>query len=234
MHALLNDLRDSSGDDTSEPIVAGYSRGAMTGEKFIAMAGRYGRSVPYSDLEATCFARDMSAREKVETVIKQVPNEFRGLGKIALHILERAIDESNPKLIWEYLNTFHPHPRNIAQETLWAPALINASVGHAIRGLPYNTVGTRTFFTEDDMSQQDEHQQLYQDFPGIQVLTEEGPHVTGAHGDYLGTKYDRLSALMGYMLRNEMSLTGVKTTDVVPTSTAQQESKHRWGLKKAL
>jgi hypothetical protein len=231
MHALLDDLQPYHDADLSQLVVRGYSRGDMTGEKFIATASRYGRVVPASDMEAVCFTRDMTRREKIEAIARHVPGEGVGLGKVGIGLLKRAITERNPGLLLEYAQTFDIHPKNVLQEVMWAHALINAKVGRAIDQLPLDTVGVRTNFAKDYMSQRHESERLYARLPGIQVITEKGAHVAGADPRYLEKSLGRLANIRDYILDNDMSLYGITSNDIAPEPvTATEKSKRRWGL----
>ncbi len=214
MHALLDEFRDNAEFETNQVLVGGYSRGAMTAEKFIATSARHNRSVAFSDTEAPCFVRDMSTIEKIETLARQIPQEIIGLGQVALKLVERSIAEEKPELLTEYLRTIDLHPRNVAHEIMWAKALVNSSVGHSVATLPKETVGLRTFFAKDVMSQQHAYTNLYKDFPGITVLTEKGPHLAGALPEYQDKKQNRFDAVMRYMAEHNMLLDGI-TTDYV-------------------
>lgn len=213
MHAVLNTMQQSSDFDTSQVILGGYSRGAMTAEKFIALASDYNREVPYSDTEAPCFVRDMSGKEKIDAILRQVPSEAHGIAIAAIKIARKAFLENNPSLLKEYARTFDLHPLNIAHELLWAKALINSNVGQSIGSLPKSTTGIRTFFSKDIMSQQADHEELYKEFPGISVATEIGPHVAGAYPEYLQKKYNRLNRVGNYIAENG-TLLGITLEDL--------------------
>ncbi len=231
MHALLNDLAPHHDADLSQVVLRGYSRGNMTGEKFIAGAAKYSRTVPASDMDAVCFTRDMTSVEKIEAVVRQLPAEASGLGRLVVALAGRAINERNPGLLLEYAQTLDLHPKNVAQEFMWAHALINANVGKSIDSLPDNTVGVRTIFTKDYMSQRHESERLYSRLPGIQVLIERGPHVAGAYPSYLAKSLGRLANIRDYIQENNMSLYGITSGDISPApATAAEKSKRRWGL----
>lgn len=231
MHALLDALQPHHDADLSQVVLRGYSRGNMTGEKFIATAENYGRLVPASDMDAVCFTRDMTHKEKIEAIIRQVPGEATGLGRVAIGLLKRAVKERDPGLLIEYAQTLDPHPKNLVQEFMWAPALINASVGKSIDRLPEDTVGIRTIFTKDYMSQRFESERLYARLQGIQVITEKGAHVAGADPKYLEKSLGRLANIREYILDHGMSLTGITSNDISPVpATAAEKSKRRWGL----
>lgn len=216
MHATLDDLQTHSYFRTDKVILGGYSRGAMSADKFIANEAAYGRHTVYSDTEAPCFVRDMSAQEKISTLAAQVPSELRELGKVAVGLVGRALDERNPKLLLQYLGTFDLHPRNVIQEALWAHALVNANVGYSTHAMPKDTVGVRTFFGRDYMSQESDFRQLYDDFDNLHVFTERGAHIAGAAPEYQNRKNARFVTLMNHMQQNNMSLAGLKIQDIVP------------------
>lgn len=218
MHAMLEDVKDTVNVSVKEVMAGGYSRGDMAAQKFIAMAAEYDRSVAYSDTEAGCFVKDMTRREKINALVHQAPGEAVGVGKLAVKLVGRAIEEKDPGLLLEYTKTPDLHMRNIINELMWAKGLINSSVGHAIANLPEDIVGVRTFYTGDIMSQQLHHEGLYAPYPGIAVVTEEGPHVAGAYPENLKKKYARMKKVMEYIHEND-SLLGIQPEHVLPTGT---------------
>lgn len=230
MHALLDDLADNHTADLKKVILRGYSRGDMTGEKFIALSHLYGREVPASDMEALCFTRDMSIKEKAETLVRQLPGEVIGIGKLVVALTKQAVQEKNPDTLMEYAKTLDVHPRNLMQEFMWASALINANVGQSISVVPSDTVGIRTLFVKDYMSQHKESQELYARFPGIQVFLEQGPHVAGAFPQYLAKSIGRLSNIGNYIVEHDMSINGITSEDISLLPSAEQKSKAVWGL----
>lgn len=230
MHALLDDLQSVHNADLSQVVLRGYSRGNMTGEKFIALADKYGRTVPASDMDAVCFTRDMSKKEKIETIIRQVPGEAAGLGRVAMALVGRAIEERSPRILGEYAQTLDLHPKNLAQEFLWANALINANVGKAIDLLPKQTVGVRTIFTKDFMSQRHISEELYAQLGDIQVHIKKGAHVAGADPRYLKESLGRLANIRSYIIEHDMTLHGITSGDMSPLPDAVEKSRRRWGL----
>jgi hypothetical protein len=157
----------------------------MTGEKFIALAGQHNRKALFSILDAACFAVDMSRREKLETLIKQVPKEAKGLGSIAIGHFIYGLRHGTLSALPEFAKTLNLHPKNIIQEAMWAPALINANVGQMINHQPRDTKGIRIFFEWDYMSQIAAYIDIYSTLPGVVVDAHEGPHVQGASPEYI-------------------------------------------------
>ena len=215
MHAVLDDLTLHNGLSTNEVIVAGYSRGGMTADKFIALGSVYNRSTVFSNTEAPCFARDMTAKEKVTTLARQTPGEIIGIGKVAAKLVLRAIEENDPWLLAEYVQTLDVHPRNLIQEALWAHALINASVGYSTDSMPKDTIGIRNLFTKDYMSQLSEYRSRYAAFPNLRVREWNGPHLYGATPEYQRVKNNDFKQLLIAMQQNNMSLSGVRIDDVL-------------------
>ncbi len=226
MHVYLDELKESADFDTEEVLLGGYSRGAMTAEKFIILAKPFGRTVSYSDTEAPCFSEDMSTREKIMALITQLPSEGIGLLTVAVKLTEEAIEHNDLGKLTDYLATLDPHPRNVIQEILWAKALINSNVGKSVELLPVDTQGFRTFYSKDVMSQRRKFEKLYARLPGITVSTVEGPHVAGAYPENLQTKYNRMAHVLDIMHQSGDTLTGADISGLQPEPS--RRTKHPW------
>lgn len=185
IHVLMDSLSDNADFPIDEVLVDGYSRGGMTGEKFIALAKQHGRTALFSILDAPCFAEDMTRKEKIDTLIRQLPREMKGLASVAVRHMVYGMQHENYGNFFEFAQTLNFHPKNIWQEGMWADALINAHVGPMIEHLPKDTAGIRNFFEADEMSQLATYIDLYHPLPGIVVEAHPGPHVEGASPDYL-------------------------------------------------
>lgn len=224
-HVLLDHIGQHTDFDMSAVIGDGYSRGAMIREKFIALAARYGRSVPYSDLEAPCFARDMSRLEKGLALLRQLPAEALGLAHVGKAVVRRAIETDNPELVAEYLGTLDLNPRNVWQEGMWAPALIRSKVGEFVEATPVEMQGVRTFYTRDHMSQQSAYRNIYDRRPNIRVDIRPGHHVEGATPTYIDNKCQRLIHLLSWMQISGRTLDGFKIDDIYVPVGGQPERK---------
>lgn len=184
-HALLDDLEGNAEFNTSEVVVDGYSRGGMTGEKFIGLAAAHDRKVLFSILDAPCFATDMTGAEKRAAIIKQLPAEIKGIGSLAINHFVHGLKRGDLESLPEFAKTLNPHPKNVVQEIMWAKALINANVGAIIDHQPRDTAGIRNFFEADTISQQSEYVDLYAPLKNVVVVAHDGPHVQGASPEYL-------------------------------------------------
>lgn len=213
-HVLLDHFSEHAGFDTSTVIGDGYSRGAMSREKFIALAPRYNRQVPYSDLEAPCFARDMNRVEKVLVLLRQLPSEALGIAHVGQDVIRQAIENRDPSLALEYLGTLDLHPRNLGHEALYMRALIRSKVGEFVEATPVETQGVRTFYSRDHMSQQSTYRNIYTRRPNIRVDIRPGPHVEGATPTYIDVKCQRLIHLLSWMQINGHTLDGFKIDDI--------------------
>jgi hypothetical protein len=185
IHVLMDDLSGNSDFSVEDVLVDGYSRGGMTGEKFIALANQHDRNVAFSILDAPCFAEDMTAAEKRATLVRQLPREAMGIASIAVRHFMYGIKNGDMSTLIELAKTPNFHPRNVWQEFMWKDALINAHVGPMIEHLPKDTAGIRNFFEKDEMSQIATYVDLYKQRPGIVVEAHDGPHVEGASPEYL-------------------------------------------------
>lgn len=184
-HALLDDLDDKSDFKVSEVVVDGYSRGGMTGEKFIALAGLHDRKTLFSILDAPCFATDMTPAEKRAAIIKQLPEEIKGIGALAVGHFKHGLKRGDLRALPEFAKTINLHYKNIAQEIMWAKALVNANVGSIIAHQPRNTAGIRNFFEADTISQQASYVDLYAPLKNVVVVAHDGAHIEGASPQYL-------------------------------------------------
>jgi hypothetical protein len=204
MHVLMDDLDGNSDFTVNDVIVDGYSRGGMTGEKFIALAKHHKRNVAFSILDAPCFAEDMTAAEKRATLVKQLPREAMGIASLAVRHFMYGLKQGDMSTLIELAKTPNFHPRNVWQEVMWASALINAHVGPMIEHLPEDTAGIRNFFKGDEMSQLATYVDLYKSRPGIVVEAHKGPHVEGASPEYLfGIRQAQFKRLGEAILRGE-------------------------------
>jgi hypothetical protein len=206
MHALLDDLDGSTDFSVNEVIADGYSRGGMTGEKFIALARQHRRKVLFSIFDAPCFATDMSGPEKRATLARQLPKELIGIGSIAVRHLLHGLKRGDLTSLPEFAKTLNLHPKNIAQEVMWATALINANVGPMIDHQPKSTKGIRNFFESDEMSQIATYVDLYASHPGVVVIAHEGPHIEGASPQYLYEVREAQFSSLGRAILNGLEL----------------------------
>lgn len=204
-HALLDNIGDTEDFSISEVIVDGYSRGGMTGEKFLALAPQHNRDAKFSILDAPCFAVDMSKPEQLATLLKQLPSEAKGIGSIAIRHLKHGLETGDLLAVPRFAATLNPHPKNIFHEIMWASALVNASVGRILEHVPAETRGIRNFFEADLMSQMAAYVDLYAPLKGVVVVAHDGPHVEGASPEYIyGIRQAQFSALGKMILQNEI------------------------------
>ena len=184
-HALLDDLSGSADFSVMDVIADGYSRGGMTGEKFIGLASSHDRKVLFSIFDAPCFATDMTLAEKRAAIIKQLPKEIKGIGSLAIGHFMHGLKHGDLGSLPEFAKTLNIHPKNVAQEVMWAKALVNANVGSMITYQPRDTAGIRNFFEADTMSQQAEYVKLYAPLKNVVVVGHDGAHIEGASPNYL-------------------------------------------------
>lgn len=185
IHVLMDSLKENADFAVDEVLVDGYSRGGMTGEKFIALAKQHGRTALFSILDAPCFAEDMTREEKIGTLVRQLPREIKGIASVAVRHLMYGVKHREYGNFLEFAQTLNFHPKNVWQEGMWADALINAHVGPMIEHLPKDSAGIRNFFEADEMSQLATYIDLYKPLKGIVIEAHPGPHVEGASPDYL-------------------------------------------------
>lgn len=204
IHVLMDSLDGNADFTVDDVIVDGYSRGGMTGEKFIALGKQHKRNTVFSILDAPCFAEDMSAAEKRATLVRQLPREIRGLASIAVRHFMYGLKTGDLSTFVEFTKTPNLHPKNVWHEGMWAHSLINAHVGPMIEHLPKDTAGIRNFFEADEMSQLAAYIDLYHPLTNIVVEAHEGPHVEGASPEYLfGTRRAQFKRLGEAILRGE-------------------------------
>ncbi|MCA9329195.1 hypothetical protein KDA11_00985, partial [Candidatus Saccharibacteria bacterium] len=220
-HALLDNL-ESTGSvdyDTTCLLRDGFSRSAMSGEAFVALAPKYGRQVPYSDLVAKCFAQEYTTAGNIRAIITQAPKELRGIARLAVETASREIAGETRALV-NLAGTFDLHPLNIAHEIAWIKPLINGDNGLYSRAIPDDTVGVRGFLSMDDMSQFAEHQLIHADHPNLALIVDHGTHVEGVNRSMINKKVERFKSVMNYMRQNNMSLTGLSPVDFLTTEQA--------------
>jgi hypothetical protein len=204
MHVLMDDLNGNADFTVSDVLVDGYSRGGMTGEKYIALSKQHDRNVVFSILDAPCFAEDMSGAEKRATLVRQLPHETLAVASVAVRHFLYGLKNGDLSALPEFAKTLNFHPKNVWQETMWAHALINAHVGPMIEHLPKDTAGIRNFFEADEMSQLATYVDLYKSRKGIVVEAHKGAHVEGASPEYLyGTRQAQFKRLGEAILNGE-------------------------------
>lgn len=204
IHALMDDLAGNADFGVSEVIADGYSRGGMTGEKFIALAGQHDRKVIFSIFDAPCFATDMTAAEKRATLIRQLPKEARGIASLAVRHFMHGLQNGDLRSLPEFAKTLNFHPKNVIQEIMWAPALINANVGPMVEHQPRDTAGIRNFFEYDEMSQLAAYIDVYSPLKNVVVEAHDGPHVEGGSPEYIyGVRQAQFKRLGEAILRGE-------------------------------
>ena len=219
-HAVLDHIDQNGGVayDPTSVLRDGFSRSAMSGEAFIALANRFGREVLYSDLFAKCFAKGYTPLGNAVAWAEQAPKELQGLVRLTREAIERELAGESGALE-SLVGTFHVHPLNIAHELAWIRPLISGDNGIYSEAIPLGTVGVRAFLSEDDMSQYGLHQLIHTFHPSLALIVEEGTHVEGASKAMRDVKVDRFRRVMSFMREHDMSLTGITPNDFLPHST---------------
>lgn len=213
-HALFDDLDRRTGIayDTSEVLRDGFSRSAMSGEAFVALAPLYKRAVLYSDLTAKCFAEGYDTLGNAKAMVRQGPKEALGLGRLVQETMRRELAGERGAVL-KMVGTFDIHPLNVAHEIAWIRPLINGDSGVYSRAIPLETVGVRGFLTQDDMSQYAAHLLIHASHPNLALVQDEGTHVEGVTQEMLRKKVERFSRVMDFMKAHDMTLSGLQPTD---------------------
>lgn len=218
-HALLNDLAENSGFDTEHVISRGYSRKAMTGEAFLAQAPAQGREVIWSDFEGECFARGVGHLAMMLGVAKQLPAELRTMKEVisqALNGPEIEMDEDYREVsLGDYAKTLDPHPLNLAHELAWQRLLITGDAGKYAKAVPLDAKGVRTIYIDDYSGQQADWQETHSVRPGIEILLEDGSHLSGAELRMLLIKRQRMLNLRTTLEERELDFSGLHYSDVL-------------------
>ncbi len=215
-HAVLDDLEQKAAVDfdTYVMIRDGFSRSAMSGEAFIALAALNQRTIVHSDLTAKCFALYPGLRNMIELATVQGPEELKGLGRVACNLIRR--ERSGEKgILKKYLGTFDPHLLNVLHELAWIAPLVSGDNGTYSRAIPLETSGVRGFLSKDTMSQYAEHEIIHANHPNLALITEDGAHVDGALVQH---KIDRFTRVMQFMRDHDMSIIGMSPSDYLQQS----------------
>ena len=210
-HAMLDDLEQKGAVDfdTYVMIRDGFSRSAMSGEAFIALAGLNKRTIVHSDLTAKCFALYPGLKNIIELATIQGPEEIKGLGRVACNLFQR--ERAGEKgILKKYLGTFDPHILNILHELAWIPPLINGDNGVYSRAIPLDTAGVRGFLSKDTMSQYEEHEIIHANHPNLALIVEDGAHVDGA---IVQQKIERYARVRRFLQEHDMSILGMRPED---------------------
>lgn len=215
-HALLDNLSATVGFRTDSVIREGYSRPAMSGEAFIALAAYAGRHVVWSDLEAACYARRAGLVSYGLTVLRQLPHEIVELAGTAREI---AASSQDPVLIHvtprDYMGTLDLHLLNVIHEIGWNRPLVNGDAGKYAAAVPLNHKGVRTTYSHDYSGQQAEWKRIHRDRPGIYLLTLAGAHLSGARPSMLTLKRNRFARIVSYALTHDQDLSDIGYRDVL-------------------
>ncbi|MBC7707905.1 hypothetical protein H7Y63_01645 [Polaromonas sp.] len=222
-HALLDHMDGSYDFSTDQVIRKGYSRGAMSGEVFIAQCEfpENNRQVVWSDLEGACFARRVGYVAFSKGFLKQLPGEIKTLAEISRDMSKNAFTnkagEAKPTLD-DFLGTFDPHVMNVAHELAWLRLLIGGEAGQYAHAIPRNAKGIRTIYEGDYSGQQADWQTLHAVRPGLKILVEPGAHLAGATNRMITKKQARLRKMAKYLVDNDGDITHLSAKDVLATS----------------
>ncbi len=217
-HALLKSLDGERSLQTDRVIRKGYSRGAMTGEAFIALSQlpSIDRQVIWSDLEGACFARKVGYLSMMTNLAKQIPAELLTLAEITLDETAKPNLPDGPYLsLRELLGTTDLNLINQAHELAWCRLLICGDAGKYAEAIAINAVGVRTVYQSDLAGQQADWRRIHAPRKGIEVLTEPGGHLAGATWRMLFKKQTRLRNLASYLLEHDNDVSQLRPIDVL-------------------
>lgn len=145
-HGMLDDLALNSDHNTQTVLSIGDSRSAMIGEAVDALAELYGRSVYYSDYNASCFEHRPTLSE-LPGLALSLPHESGAL--IRLAIKAHQSPDLNPA---DYMGTFDLHPLNLVHEATWLIPLMRGDAGRYGDAVPLDQNGVRTHLNGDTWS----------------------------------------------------------------------------------
>ncbi len=219
-HALLDDLDGTVDFRVDHTIREGFSRSAMAGKAYIALCKKFGRVNVWADLDADCFEHSLNPAELLHTGARQLVGEATGLARLIYRLTNEALETGDNSMLEKLAGTFDAHPLNMIHEAAWIPLLINGDSGALGAAMPLDAAGVNTLFSRDWMSQSASVLDQQSVRPFFEVLHEDGPHIYGAYPEYLDKKLLRFDKVMTYMILNDMSLTGIRPSDVVPELAA--------------
>jgi hypothetical protein len=192
-HGMLDDLALNSDHNTDTILSIGDSRSSMTGEAVDALAPMYGRSVLYSDYNASCFEHRPTVRE-LPGLVASLPLEGTALIRLAGKL------RKDPEFdVASYLGTFDMHPLNLIHEAAWLVPLMRGDAGRYGDAVPLDQNGVRTHLNGDTWSSGGTAWETkYSIRPNIRLIQRgltngrKARHLDLADPDIQADRYDRL------------------------------------------
>ncbi len=157
--------------DPKKLIVTGVSRAAMVGLLITALAEDDDREVIYGDYVVPCYPKALN----VGNIGKHALMPLSEL-KTVRHILDFPF-----RTLQHYPTTFSMKPKRWVNHIASMPELTSGIAGEAVRYMPRDIRGHLTAFRGDVMSQGENWQELFADFPNMEVdLINGGGHLSCA------------------------------------------------------
>ena len=211
-HGMLDDLALNSDHATETVLSIGDSRSAMTGEAVDALAELYGRSVFYSDYNASCFEHRPKLTE-IPSLVASLPREGAALIRLARKL------QQNPEFdVADYIGTFDFHPINLIHEAAWLVPLLCGDAGRYGDAVPLTQNGVRTHLNGDTWSSGGKAwESKYTIRPNIHLIQrgldngDKARHLDLADPEIQNDRYDRLARVTeeianGHILSEQLDM----------------------------
>ena len=211
-HGMLDDLAINSDHDTEQVLSIGDSRSAMTGEAVDALANLYGRTVYYSDYNASCFEHRPTLKE-LPGLSVSLPLEMAALVRLG-----RKLRHDPDFDVADYTGTFDPHPLNVIHEAAWLIPLMRGDAGRYGDAVPLDQNGVRTHLNGDTWSSGGKAwESKYLIRPNIHLIQRgltdgrKARHLDLADPEIQGDRFDRLERtteeiMNGHVLAEQLDM----------------------------
>ncbi len=157
--------------DSEKLIVTGVSRAAMIGLLLTALAEENGNEIIYGDYVVPCYPEALT----VGNIGKHALMPLSEI-KTVRHILDFPF-----RTLQHYPTTFSVKPKRWVNHLAAMPELTSGIAGEAVRHMPRDVRGHLTAFRGDVMSQGENWQELFADFPNMDVeIIKGGGHLSCA------------------------------------------------------
>lgn len=172
--------------DPEKLIVTGVSRAAMIGLLLTALAEDHGHEVVYGDYVVPCYPQSLTIGKLGKHALMPF-SEMRTLR----HVLDFPF-----RTLQHYPTTFSIKPKRWVNHIAAMPELTSGIAGEAVQFIPRDTRGHLTAFRGDVMSQGENWQNLFADFPNMEVdLINGGGHLSCASPQAMKSWKERFANL---------------------------------------
>ena len=183
--------------DPEKLIATGVSRAAMIGLLLTALAGDDGREVVYGDYVVPCYPKSLTVGSIGKHALMPVSE-----AKTIRHLLDFPF-----RTLQHYPTTFSVNPKRWVNHLAAMPELTSGVAGEAVRYMPIDTQGYVTAFSGDVMSQGENWQKLFAEFPNMEVeLIKGGGHLSCASPRAIKSWKERFAKLGSDLEENHLVL----------------------------